>query len=146
MPSFTNELNKYIKKNNINEDFKDFKEKYYPPVYKYFAGVLETKRVCQSCKNNNNSCNYSLLPYLEFDLDICPKIAKDNKNKKEVFLEWCKTQTKHISKKHINCNKCKSPILQEYKTFKDFQYNLLYFLLKCYFLRLRMLPLFLLNN
>ena len=125
LPSFTNELNKYIKKNNINEDFKDFKEKYYPPVYKYFAGVLETKRVCQSCKNNNNSCNYSLLPYLEFDLDICPKIAKDNKNKKEVFLEWCKTQTKHKSKKHINCNKCKSPILQEYKTFKDFQYNLI---------------------
>ena len=125
-PSFTNEPNKYNNEEKKIEDIiKGFNEKYNSLIYKYFAGILETKRVCQSC-NNNNSYNYSLIPYYEFDLDRCSsKNAKNNTDKKEDVKNWFNTQFGHKSEKHIQCNKCKSPILQESKTFLKWQTNLI---------------------
>ena len=125
-PSFTNEPNKYNNEQKKIEDIiKGFNEKYNSLIYKYFVGTLETKRVCQSC-NNNNSYNYSLIPYYEFDLDRCSsKNAKNNTDKKEDVQKWFNTQFGHKSEKHIQCNKCKSPILQESKTFLKWQTNLI---------------------
>ena len=93
--------NDILKENNYNSI-----------ISKYFVGFLITTRFCISCQKE--SYNYSLIPYIEVDLDKCYYEKEDNVYEYEPDIEyWLGIQQDHICEKHnIYCDNCKCTTIQ----------------------------------
>ena len=97
-------------------------------IYKYFIGMLKTKRICAKHDCRTDTYAYSIFPYIEFQLDRCfkEKTIEYEPNLKE----WFNIQIYHqyfLSKNHnIICPKANSITPHvEYKQFETYPQNLI---------------------
>jgi serine/threonine protein kinase len=128
------DIKSILKKSVIenNDDYKKFingaydeilkTNNYNSIISKYFIGLFAIIRFCKKCQKE--LYDYSICPYVEFDLDKCYNEKKEYEPNIE---EWFILQFKHISeKKNIYCENCKCITTQnESKSIVRFPENLI---------------------
>lgn len=107
--------------NYLNNNYKSI-------ISKLFVGFLNTKRTCINCKE----ClyNYSLFPFIEFNLDKCFKKNNNIYEYEPNVEKWFLIQQEHnkllSEKQNIFCEVCKCVTSQyESKIFENFPNNLI---------------------